>query len=213
MNRKQRTRAPRNGFRQSVILFITCLLLPTSASFMMIEEGVLLDIPDRAWDPTRPDLSVGWCAEACIQMALAYYNLDLTQAEINRAGNPDHPDLYSYEIDHALEILGADVDVWDEGNPSLSEFIAWIKSHLLHGHPVLCGVKIYPDEHPSWSLDHFVLAVGYTDEGLTLNTQLDLDGQVLVSTEQLQSRYPGYSFDSRWHEYFGRAITGIQPSI
>jgi hypothetical protein len=176
---------------------------------MMIEEGVLLDIPDRAWDPTRPDLSVGWCAEACIQMALAYYGVDVSQFEINQAGNPDHPDLYAYEIDTALEALAIEYAVWDSENPSLDAFIRWIKAHLLAGHPVLCGVKIYPDEHPDWALDHFVLAVGFNQEGLILNTQLDLDGQVLVPTKQLQSRYPGYSFDSHWHEYFGRAITGI----
>jgi|GEM_PF-1165788 hypothetical protein len=209
MNSRKRTKPACANLRRALTLFAALLLLNASASCAIIEESVHLGIPDRAWDPGRPDLSVGWCAEACIQMALAYYGLNVTQAEINSAGDPDHPDLYAYEVDHTLGVLGTIVEVWDEDNSALSAFAEWIKNHLQRGHPVLLGVKIHPDEHPSWSLDHFVLAVGYTDGGLILNTQLDLDGQILVDYEQLQSRHPGYSFNSQWNEFFGRAILGI----
>ncbi len=76
---------------------------------------------------------------------------------------------------------------------------------------MLCGVKIYPDEHPDWSLDHFVLAVGYDEEGLVLNTQLDLDGQVVIAYSQLASRGRGYAFENRFRSYYARAITGLCP--
>ena len=173
------------------------------------DQAILLDIPDRAWDPNRADPSVGWCAEACIQMAMAYFGAEVTQAEVNVAGRPDHADLYVYDIDTALVALSVEYTAWDSSVEDVDVFIDWIRDAHLQGYPVLCGVKVYPDEHPDWSLDHFVLVVGYTSEGLILNTQLDLDGQVLVRHGQLTSIAPGYSFASRWSEYFGRAILGV----
>ena len=172
-----------------------------------LPESVLLDIPDVAWDPARPDLSVGWCGEASIRMALAYYEIERTQREIHRAGEPDHADLFSYEIDTALDTLGICYERWPDGERDVDGFIAWIRGHLASGVPVFCGVKLYPDEHPDWSLDHFVLVVGYDAAGLVMNTQLDMDGQVHVSYADLKSM-SSYAFANRWNEYFGRAILG-----
>ena len=106
--------------------------------------------------------------------------MEVSQAAVNRAGQPDHPDLYVYDIDDALDNLGVCYEASDESVTGVFDFVAWVKDQLAAGYPVLCGVKIYPDEHPDWSLDHFVLAVGYDEEGLVLNTQLDLDGQVVI---------------------------------
>ena len=58
-----------------------------------------LNIPNRDWDPQRPNKSVGWCAETCIQMALAYYGVEISQKSINRSGSPSHPDLSMDEMD------------------------------------------------------------------------------------------------------------------
>jgi hypothetical protein len=35
-------------------------------SWTYLGDSVDLNIRDRAWDPNRPDLSVGWCGEACV---------------------------------------------------------------------------------------------------------------------------------------------------
>jgi hypothetical protein len=51
--------------------------------------------------------------------------------------------------------------------------------------------------------------VGFDAEGLWLNTQLDMSGQVLVPYAQLSSSRNGYSFENRDHRYFGRAIKGL----
>lgn len=75
-------------------IFVVLVFSIGSLSFAEEEPvEVYLAIHDRAWDPTRPDKSVGWYAEACIQMAMAYYGAELSQAAVNRAGQPDHPDL------------------------------------------------------------------------------------------------------------------------
>ena len=173
-----------------------------------LPEVVLLDIPDVAWDPARPDRSVGWCGEASIQMALAYYGIERTQLEIHLAGNPDYADLYAHEIATALDALRICYERWPEENPDLDAFIAWIREHLAAGVPVFCGVKLFPDEHADWSLDHFVLVVGYDGDGLVMNTQLDMDGRIHVSYADLKSTASPYAFANRWDEYFGRAILG-----
>ena len=176
---------------------------------------VRLNIPDRAWDPHRPDLEIGWCGEACIQMAMAYYGKEVEQAAINRAAGAGAavPEIITDNMDIALDSLAVRYDRWDSANHDVRVFIAWIKLALREGHPVICGVKTYPEEHPNWACDHFVLAVGYDDRGLLLNTQHDFDGQMLVTYDDLTSLDKGseiYSFQSPYHRYFARAILGLR---
>jgi hypothetical protein len=172
-------------------------------------DQVNLKIPDRAWDRTRPDLDVGWCGETCIQMAMGFYGKEVSQKAINAAaGSPS--DVTEDNMDIALNALGVQYVAWDESNTDLAQFMAWIQDQLRKGYPVICGLKIYPEEHPDWYVDHFVLAVGFDKKGLLLNTQLDCDGQVNVSYSQLGSRNEGYSFRSNLNRYFGRVITGVR---
>jgi hypothetical protein len=167
---------------------------------------VNLGIADRAWAPGHDD--VGWCGETCIQMAMAYYGREVSQDEINRAaGSPS--DITETDLDIALGALGVSYEAWPDSNGNVNQFIEWIKSQLAAGRPVICGTKIYPDENPDWYVDHFVLAVGYGEGGLLLNTQLDCDGQQWVSYEQLMSWDEGYSFLNDQDRCFGRSITGV----
>ena len=170
-------------------------------------DAVDLGIPDRAWDPGHDD--VGWCGETCIQMAAGHYGREIPQAEINRAaGSP--PDVTEDDLDAALSNLGIPYASWNDSNSDVDAFIAWIKSWLERGCPVICGTKIYPDENPAWYVDHFVLAVGFNAAGLILNTQLDCDGQILVSYAELASMEADYAFQNRHGRFFGRAITGAR---
>jgi len=173
-----------------------------------LPDAVLLAVRDVAWDPGRPNTTVGWCGEASIQMALRYHGIEQTQDAIHRAGNPDHDDLYAYEIDPALDALGVCFVAWPEGETTVDRFVDWIRAHLAGGVPALCGVKLHPDGNPDWTLDHFVLVVGYDRTGLVMNTQLDMDGQILVSYEELVSIESAYAFANRWNIFFGRAILG-----
>jgi hypothetical protein len=151
-------------------------------------------------------------------MAMAYYGKELKQAAINRAAGVGAavPDITTENMDIALDNLGVRCERWVETNHDVRVFIAWIKFSLRQGHPVICGVKTYPEGHPDWACDHFVLAVGYGDGGLLLNTQEDFDGQTLVSYDDLVSfdrRKEIYSFQSPYRRYFARAITGLRPPI
>jgi hypothetical protein len=166
-----------------------------------------LNIPDQNWDSTRPNKNVGWCAEVCIQMAMAYYGCLVSQKCINKAGKPQHSDLYMDDIDIALNQLSVKYIPWKSSDKDLQDFTLWIKSMLNSRYPVLCGVKIYPDEHPHWFLDHFVLIVGYNDIGFLVNT--NMYGQKRISYQKITSGKKGISFKNRQQIYFARAITGI----
>jgi len=172
--------------------------------------GLNLHIPDVAWDHEKADFEVGWCGEASIQMALAYYGKKIPQDVIHQAGKPRQADLQGDDMDRALQNTGA-LFVPYSGKPNdLEGFIAWIKKELRLGHPVICGCKIYPTENPEWDVDHFVVASGYNSKGLLLNTQLDCDGQLLVRYKQLISKKAGYSFRNPRNVFWARAITGIR---
>ena len=129
--------------------FIVAMLLGVSAgSGRALEpanpkadaQAVSLDIADTGQEPRRPE--GGWCGEAAIQMALAYYGGYASQQAINRAGEPEHPDLYAREIPPAMRNVELEYSVWKGGG--LKPFLEWIRGQLAEGHPVLLGVKIYP---------------------------------------------------------------------
>ena len=173
-----------------------------------ISWAVDLRIPDRVSDPDRPDKTVGWCGEACIQMAMGFYGKEVSQAEINKAGRPAHPDLYENDIEKALDALSVRYVAWDRSNHDPKACVAWIIDQLRQGRPLICGVKFYPDENPTWTVDHFVLAVGFGDQGLLVNT--NTDGQERVSFDRLVSRNEGMSLRNKSDEYYVWTVTGLR---
>ena len=194
----------RNG-----VLWVICVVFFMLVVPAMAGDAVLLDIPDRYWDPQREDNGEGWCGETCLEMAMEYYGVDITQKEINEAAVDRTPGLIEENIDQAMNALGVTYVIWNDEETDLDLFFEWIREGLQRGHPVLVGTKIYPDEHPGWFVDHIVLVVGFDKRGLIMNTQLNLDGKIHVTYAQLSSRNDGYSFASRHDTYFGRVITGV----
>jgi len=161
-------------------------------------ESVVLNIPPRKNAPDSPP--DGWCGETAIQEALLHHGMFCPQRVINRAGNPKHPDLWSDEVPVALRNLGMALEPWPPPGPGdLGTFIQWIQGKLQEGTPVLVGVKVYPDRHRDWSLDHFVIAVGAGPQGLLFNTTQG--SRAARSDAQLRSTAPGYSFENRFRTY------------
>ncbi|HOW72195.1 MAG TPA: C39 family peptidase [Phycisphaerae bacterium] len=187
---------------------LALLLTGCSAGPPPVRDRVDLGIPDRGWDPDRPDRTVGWCGETCIQMAMGFYGKEVSQVAINKAGRPAHPDLYENDIEKALESLSVAYVAWDRSNHDANACVAWIVEKLRRGYPLICGVKIYPDENPTWLVDHFVLAVGFSSQGLLVNT--NTDGQERVPFAQLVSRHDGLSLRNHRDEYYIWAITGLR---
>ncbi len=168
------------------------------------DRTIRLEIADTGQEKRKPE--DGWCGEAAMQMAMSYYGAYTSQKAINRAGNPEHADLYSYEIPRAMRKLGLEYVAWR--GDGLKPYLDWIRGQLADAHPVLVGVKIYPTAHPEWSLDHFMLAVGCTRETLTYNTTWGRqETQPLV---KLSGEEKGLSFANPFGQYYGYAITGLK---
>ena len=193
--------------------FIVAMLLVVSTTSVRALEptnpnakAIALAIPDTGQEQRRP--KSGWCGEAAIQMALSYYGAYASQQAINRAGKAEHPDLYAQEIPAAIRNIGLEYSAWK--GDGLEAFGKWIRGQLAESHPVLLGVKIYPTTHPEWGLDHFVLAVGCTEEALTYNTTW---GRPETKTfARLSAQDQGLSFANRSSRYFGCAITGMKTA-
>lgn len=168
----------------------------------------LLDIADTGWAADRPDPSVGWCGEVALQMALRYYGIDRSQHEIHAAGHPLHADLYEEDLPVALDAFGIGYERWPLENNDVLQFLEWVRVGVASHLPVVCGVKLLPDKHPDWTVDHFVLAVGICDRGLILNTQPEVAGRVLVPYEQLTAPEGRITFVNRDSTYFGLRILG-----
>jgi hypothetical protein len=187
-------------------VFVMLALVASAVESHAADKAIRLEIPDTGQEKRRPES--GWCGEAAIQMAMSYYGAYASQQAINRAGKPLHPDLYSNEIPEAMTNLGLEFKAWQgEGLPA---FLRWVRGELRAGHPVLLGVKIYPTSHPEWNLDHFVLAVGCTEDCLTYNTTWKR--AETRSLALLSSTEKGLSIANRYDSYYGLAITGIKAN-
>lgn len=110
----------------------------------------------------------GWCGEAAIQEGLLALGAYVSQARVNRAGKPAHPDLYASEIPAALLALGAS-GVWMSGR-GFDAVRAFTAEAVARGKPVVAGVKLLPTAHPSWGLDHFVVLAGVEASGVFVDT-------------------------------------------
>jgi hypothetical protein len=163
---------------------------------------VELPIPDRSHAPEAP--KEGWCGESAIQQILLYYGAWYPQSEINRLGKPQHPDLYASDLPVALRAVGLQVKRAPRTRDA-EVFFAWVRHQLDAGRPVLAGVKIHPTAHPNWSLDHFVVIVGYDGTRFLLNTTWG--EQRWRSTEQLTSFAKGLSFANKHRSFYALAVT------
>lgn len=174
------------------------------ATLVATDASVRLNIADRKHAPNAP--KEGWCGENAIQQALLYHGIFMPQKLINQAGNPKHPDLYSNDIPVALGNLQMDFEQWRGRRGDVAPFLAWLKAHLGKGVPILAGMKIYPTKHPEWSLDHFVLVVGYDKDAFLINTTWNRQDK--LTTAQLASTQKGLAFANRFGAYYGLAIRG-----
>jgi hypothetical protein len=168
-------------------------------------KGVLINIPARRQAPGSP--RAGWCGETAIQEALLYHGAYYPQRLINRAGKPSHPDLYASDIPRALIRLGVDFVRYSWAVKGFAKFHTWLVGQVGRGVPVLTGMKIHPTAHPTWGLDHFVLAVGYDVKSVTVNTTWG--HRARRTLKQVTSEARGLSFRNRTDRYYGLGIRGF----
>jgi len=147
--------------------------LPATIDRSATAKKHLLNIPDRKHAMNRPK-GVGWCGESATQGALLFHGAYFFQKAINQAGKPQHGDLYANEIPTALRNLGMDIQAWPWRTVKMPLFTQWLRGRIASSVPVVTGMKIYPTKHPSWGLDHFVLAIGFQGDSVVFNTTWQL---------------------------------------
>lgn len=148
-----------------VLLGLTLTVEGSRASEADRPEVVLGTTP-VAQAPESP--KEGWCGEAAIQEGMLSLGAYVSQARVNRAGKPSHPDLYASELPQALLALGVE-GAWMKGR-GFDAVRAFTAEAVARGRPVVAGVKLLPTAHPSWGLDHFVALVGVRDSGVLVDT-------------------------------------------
>ncbi len=171
---------------------------PALAPDPIADATVALAIPDLPQDPSSPPS--GWCGETAIQQSLLPFGIYAPQPLIHAAGKPKHPDLYSDELPIALAALGAKITFYPSKTPGFLAYSRWVQAAIDDGDPVVAGVKILPTDHPEWGLDHFVLAIGYGEKGLLVNTTWEKRAWVADTTT------PGLSFKNAFYAIRVRGV-------
>ena len=185
------------------LLICTCFIPYSFGS-----DTVLL-IPDRRHAAEAPP--EGWCGEASIQMASLYYGAFFKQYFIHHLTNPDHPDLYAYEIPGTLDALQIEYEKWSYSNNNIHQFFDWMTQNIDNDYPIFFGAKIYPTYHPEWFLDHFMIAKGYTETSLIYNTNWGYEEE--KSFDALSSTSTtGISIENSYKKYLGIAIKGFKKN-
>ena len=185
------------------LLICTCFIPYSFGS-----DTVLL-IPDRRHAAEAPP--EGWCGEVSIQMASLYYGAFFKQYFIHHLTNPDHPDLYAYEIPGTLDALQIEYEKWSYSNNNINQFFNWMTQNISNDYPIFFGAKIYPTYHPEWFLDHFMIAKGYTETSLIYNTNWGYEEE--KSFDALSSTSTtGISIENSYKKYLGIAIKGFKKN-
>jgi hypothetical protein len=185
------------------VIAVWCLIaagVAVAQTASVSDKSVRFDIPDTGQEWRKP--ASGWCGEASIQMALSNYGAYASQQAINRAGKPAQPDLYDTDLPVAIKAIGLEFKPWE--GTGLKPFFNWVRAELAAGHPVIMGMKINPTIHPDWRLDHFVLAVGSTEDSLIYNTTWKR--RETRSLKLLSTQDKGLSLANPDNTYFGCAI-------
>lgn len=150
-----------------------------------------LDPPKYYW-PVKD----GSCGEACLWTILHYYGIDVTQKKINEIGGSPGRGLYWIEMITVLDYFGIDYnDLSSEEIYTIEDYEQHLQNNIVNkvkiGHPLLIAVKIYPNSHPQWWTDHFILIVGYTANDELIYNSFTNCG--LVKITKLVNTEDGYS--------------------
>ena len=165
-------------------------------------------IPDLLPPTYVLSIEEGSCGENCLWTILNALDKTKTQLEINIAGTESGVGLHSSELMNVLEVYDVGYSLFSQSVAStdssytMQRYKDFIYNEVVKtvqkGHPILIGIKVLPSDFPQWSLDHFVLLVGYnesTDE-LIYN---DFNKRKRIPAEQLMNTVSGYSFINDWN--------------
>ena len=185
-----------------LVLLLTLIALPQwpFAAEDNEDDWVLegLDPPKDSWYVKEGD-----CGEACLWTVCNYLSKNLSEEQINAVAGSPGRGVHSDEIITILKKLKIRHNDISEMTSIPSSFLRKkVVGGIKKGNPVLLGFKIYPDEHPEWACDHFVLVVGCNEknEELIYNSN---NSRQRISLEKLLNTDHGYSIISKSKFVFG----------
>lgn len=180
-------------------------------SYHGTSNSVKLNIPNLNWDRFVPGVdTVGWCGEASIQMIALYYGYYHSQKTINQLGEPQHLDLYSNEIEKVMKKLGFQYSSYVNQFPgSVDHYVGWVKDNLAQKAPVFSGIKRNPSGNPNWSVDHFIVVVGYGQGDIEYNSNNESYGRVKLDEALFKRSGVPYTLRNPVNSYFGFSVKGV----
>jgi hypothetical protein len=113
-----------------------------------------LDPPSNNYNITG-----GNCGEAVLWTICHYFGNNLSQQQINYIGGDPGRGLYGNEVINVLDSLKIPFNFRDKAD-TWENTVDTLRNIIIKGNPVILGVKIYPDLHPEWYCDHFILLTG-----------------------------------------------------
>ena len=149
------------------------------------------------------EIEEGSCGEACLFTVFKIQEKAVSQKEINVSGGNPGRGLHGSELFLALN--NNDIKYKNISLTIIRDYSEYLNKviipAILNDNPVLLGVKIYPDEHPEWSSDHFILLIGYnsiTDE-IIYNSNDERDR---IPARKLLNKKRGYSIVDKYKDIF-----------
>ena len=150
------------------------------------------------------------CGAAVTQAMLYYYGIEKREDEIGDALGTDTDGTEPEAILAVLRKVGLRCR---PGRMTVEGVRAWIKIDV----PVILSIQAWADDEPKdytdrWGDGHYVVAVGYDDNGnFILEDPSILDQRGVLPADELEKRWHDRTKDGHVMEHFGIAVWGKEP--
>jgi hypothetical protein len=130
-------------------------------SFTTTQSAIVSEFRIKNLDPPSESYIIreGNCGEAVLWTICQYFGKQLSQEQINYIGGNPGRGLHGDEVIKVLDSLKIPFNLREKAD-SWESTVDTLKNIIIRGNPIIVGVKIYPDLHPEWYADHFILFTG-----------------------------------------------------
>lgn len=173
-------------------------------NFTTLVDTFIYIIPNLEPPAYVYEIPEGSCGESVLWTICHYFGKNYTQKEINQIGGDPGRGLYGNELIAVLDTLDIPnnllikAETWESTVDMLNDVI-------ISGNPIILGVKIYPDRHPSWYVDHFILVWG-TNKYSKYFYYNSFTSTSTVTYEKLSNTEAGYSLVNSYEKLYAVEI-------
>ena len=176
--------------------------------FKIVESGVIKKVDFKIKNLAPPtdvySIAEGSCGEAILWTICQYFGKNFSQEAINKIGGDPKRGLHGNEVIAVLDSLKIPYKRMKKAETWVST-IDTLKNAIIRGNPIILGVKIYPDRHPGWSADHFILLTGTnTKSNLFYFNSFDYLGTIPFA--KLSNTNDGYSLVNSYNGLYAIEI-------